>query len=85
MVDVKIKIALELIAIMILAAPIAIAQEVPPHLVISEVFYDESGTDNNEFCELYNPIVAILNEIIGTKTKRKAHLLSRFCPLASSV
>jgi parallel beta-helix repeat protein len=55
MVDVKIKIALVLIAILILAAPIAIAQEVPAHVVISEVFYDESSTDNNEFCVLYNP------------------------------
>ncbi|MGB3457791.1 MAG: NosD domain-containing protein, partial [Halobacteriota archaeon] len=50
MVEVKIKIALGLIAILILAAPIAIAQEVPPHVVISEV---QIATD--EFVELYNP------------------------------
>ena len=50
MVDVKIKIALGLIAIMILAAPVTIAQEVPPHVVISEV-----QIATNEFVELYNP------------------------------
>jgi uncharacterized repeat protein (TIGR01451 family) len=50
MVEVKIKIALGLIAILILAAPIAIAQEVPPHVVISEV-----QIATNEFVELYNP------------------------------
>jgi hypothetical protein len=50
MVDAKIKIALGLIAILILAAPIAIAQEVPPHVVISEV-----QIATNEFVELYNP------------------------------
>jgi predicted extracellular nuclease len=25
------------------------------HVVISELFYDETGTDCNEFCEFYNP------------------------------
>ncbi|MGB7000946.1 MAG: NosD domain-containing protein [Halobacteriota archaeon] len=50
MVDVKIKIALGLIAIMVLAAPVTIAQEVPPHVVISEV-----QIATNEFVELYNP------------------------------
>jgi len=50
MVEVKIKIALVLIAILIFAAPIAIAQEVPAHVVISEV-----QIATNEFVELYNP------------------------------
>jgi hypothetical protein len=68
MVNVKIKIALGLIAIMILAAPVTIAQEVPPHVVISEVFYDESSTDNNEFCELYNPLDSDI-DIGGWKLK----------------
>jgi parallel beta-helix repeat protein len=56
MVDVKIKIALVLIAIMILAAPIAIAQEVPAHVVISEV-----QIATNEFVELYNPTNTAIN------------------------
>nr|CBH37855.1 hypothetical secreted protein, periplasmic copper-binding protein (NosD) family [uncultured archaeon] len=54
MVDVKIKIALGLIAIMILAAPIAIAQEVPPHVVISAV-YPNVDNAHSEWIELYNP------------------------------
>ncbi len=56
MVDVKIKIALVLIAILILAAPIAIAQEVPAHVVISEV-----QIATNEFVELYNPTNSAIN------------------------
>ncbi|NQE54064.1 Cell surface glycoprotein, partial [ANME-1 cluster archaeon GoMg3.2] len=50
MLAVEIKIALGLIAILILAAPIAIAQEVPAHVVISEV-----QIATNEFVEFYNP------------------------------
>jgi hypothetical protein len=56
MVDVKIKIALGLIAILILAAPVTIAQEVPPHVVISEV-----QIATNEFVELYNPTNSAIN------------------------
>jgi len=48
--------------------PTAIAQEVPAHVVISEVFYDESGTDNNEFYELYNPTDSDI-DISGWKLK----------------
>nr|QNO55555.1 hypothetical protein CFDKOMGC_00001 [Methanosarcinales archaeon ANME-1 ERB7] len=54
-VDVKIKIALGLIAILILAAPVAIAQEVPLHVVISEVYQNAFDDDNSEWIELYNP------------------------------
>ncbi len=56
MVYVKIKIALVLIAITIFAAPIAIAQEVPAHVVISEV-----QIATNEFVELYNPTNSAIN------------------------
>ena len=56
MVNVKITIALGLIAILILAAPIATAQEVPPHVVISEV-----QIATNEFVELYNPTNSDIN------------------------
>ena len=56
MVDTKIKIALGLIAIMILAAPVAIAQEVPAHVVISAV-----QIATNEFVELYNPTNSAIN------------------------
>ncbi|MEW6070142.1 MAG: lamin tail domain-containing protein, partial [Candidatus Thermoplasmatota archaeon] len=38
-------------------APKAIAT----HIVISEVFYDETGTDYNEFVELYNPTTAAVD------------------------
>lgn len=31
------------------------ANAVTNHVVISEFFYDETGTDNNEFVEIYNP------------------------------
>jgi hypothetical protein len=55
MVDVKIKIVLGLIAIMILAAPIASAQEVPPHVVISEVYPNAFNESGSEWIELYNP------------------------------
>nr|CBH37570.1 hypothetical secreted protein, NosD and DUF11 family [uncultured archaeon] len=55
MADVKIKIALGLIAIMIVAAPVAIAQEVPAHVVISEVYPDAVDESNSEWIELYNP------------------------------
>jgi hypothetical protein len=58
---------LTILAVMALL-PIAIAQEVPAHVVISEVFYDESGTDNNEFCELYNPTDSDI-DISGWKLK----------------
>jgi parallel beta-helix repeat protein len=56
MVEAKIKIALGLIAILILVAPIAIAQEVPAHVVISEV-----QIATNEFVELYNPTNSDIN------------------------
>ncbi|MBA7595425.1 hypothetical protein ES703_02388 [subsurface metagenome] len=38
------------------------------HVVISEVFYDESGTDTNEFVELYNPTLSSV-DIGGWKLK----------------
>jgi parallel beta-helix repeat protein len=56
MLDIKIKIALGLIAIMIFTAPIAIAQVVPAHVVISEV-----QIATNEFVELYNPTNSAIN------------------------
>jgi hypothetical protein len=61
MADVKIKIALVLIAILILAAPIAIAQEVPAHVVISEVYPDADDEYNSEWIELYNPTAKKVN------------------------
>jgi parallel beta-helix repeat protein len=69
----KVKIVLrDLLLLFILVAfmalPIAIAEEVPAHVVISEVFYDESGADNNEFCELYNPTDSDI-DISGWKLK----------------
>jgi len=64
--------ALGLAVLMILAVmallPTAMAQEVPAHVVMSEVFYDESGDDNNEFCELYNPTDSDI-DISGWKLK----------------
>jgi hypothetical protein len=72
MVDVKIKIALGLIAIMIFAAPIAIAQEVPLHVVISAVYPDAYDEYNSEWIELYNPTaddVDIEGWTIDTATK----------------
>ncbi|MGB3458137.1 MAG: NosD domain-containing protein [Halobacteriota archaeon] len=59
-VDVKIKIALGLIAIMILAAPVTIAQEVPPHVVISAV-YPNVNNAHSEWIELYNPTAENVN------------------------
>ncbi|MFN4133683.1 MAG: lamin tail domain-containing protein, partial [Candidatus Hadarchaeales archaeon] len=38
------------------------------HVVISEVFYDESGSDENEYIELYNPTASAVN-IGGWKLK----------------
>jgi parallel beta-helix repeat protein len=49
------KIVLLVTVILFVFVSMAMAQEVPAHVVISEVFYDESDADNNEFCELYNP------------------------------
>jgi parallel beta-helix repeat protein len=72
MVEVKIKIALGLIAILILAAPVTIAQEVPPHVVISEVYPDADDEYNSEWIELYNPTaenVDIGGWTIDTATK----------------
>jgi parallel beta-helix repeat protein len=72
MVEVKIKIVLGLIAIMILAAPIAIAQEVPAHVVISEVYPYADDEYNSEWIELYNPTaenVNITGWTIDTATK----------------
>jgi hypothetical protein len=39
----------------LMPAMTAEAAHVANHVVISELFYDETGTDYNEFCELYNP------------------------------
>jgi len=47
-------VALALLFAMLVAAMPAQA-DTADHVVISEVFYDESGADTNEFVELYNP------------------------------
>jgi uncharacterized repeat protein (TIGR01451 family) len=60
MLKIKIKITLGLIAILILAAPVTIAQEVPPHVVISAV-YPNVNNAHSEWIELYNPTAENVN------------------------
>ncbi|NAT10973.1 hypothetical protein C4E22_05435 [ANME-1 cluster archaeon AG-394-G06] len=78
MADVKIKIALVLIAILILAAPVAIAQEVPPHVVISEV-YPNVNNAHSEWIELYNPTAENVN-IAGWTIDTATHLADATIP-----
>ncbi len=82
MVDVKIKIALGLITILILAAPVTIAQEVPAHVVISEVYPDADDEYNSEWIELYNPTAKNVN--IGGWTIDTATKLSEATILAGA-
>ena len=48
-----------LVLVMVVLASVQVVgaetAHVANHVVISELFYDETGTDCNEFCELYNP------------------------------